>query len=213
MYVQADGQGQQWEQKPYQSLKKKEVKKPNETNISQDTCLTEPTATQYPSSCPFQLSSLLIWGLTVIWSYQPAQGSPKGCTFPLLCAGLEEKAREKESWRHRATLFRCKSMGSKGRSRQSRAIPSCPLQPATPRAVWPWDREQTPCLVARCPPSPSYPPWRMESRNGRAGDAPSCQCPTAAVPPGVGNSPFPLRNSRGFWDQNLVQQQRHKWYK
>lgn len=121
--------------KALSKFKKKEVKNPNQTNISQDTCLTEPTATQYPSSCPFQLSSLLIWGLTVLWSSQPAQGSPKGCTFPLLCAGLEEKAQEKESWRHRATPFCCKSMGSKGRSRQSRAIPSCPLQPATPRAV------------------------------------------------------------------------------
>lgn len=108
--------------------KKKEVKKPKQTNISQDRRLTEPTVTQYPSSCPFPPPSLLIWGLTVLRSCWSTQASPKGCAFPFLCPGLGEKVREKESWSHRATPFPCKSAGSEGRSRQGRAIPSCPLQ-------------------------------------------------------------------------------------
>lgn len=139
-----------------------------QTSISQDRHLAEPTVTQYPSACPFPLPSLLIWGLTMLQSCQSTQGSPKGCTFPL-CAKLGEKVWEKESWSHWATPFPSKSAGRQGRSRQGRDIPSCPLQPTTPRTVWPWDSERTLRLVAQHPLPPSYPPQHRGRRNRRAG--------------------------------------------
>jgi len=111
-----------------------------------------------------------------------------------------------------ATPFPCKSAGSEGRSRQGRAIPLCPLQPAAQQAVRPRDREPTPCLVAKRPPSLSYPPWRVGSRNGRAGEASSCQCPSGTLLSRAGNSPVPPGNHTGFQGRNLVWQLRQRQY-
>lgn len=182
-----------------------------QTSISQDRHLAEPTVTQYPSACPFPLPSLLIWGLTMLQSCQSTQGSPKGCTFPL-CAKLGEKVWEKESWSHWATPFPSKSAGRQGKSRQGRDIPSCPLQPTTPRTVWPWDSERTLRLVAQHPLPPSYPPMAQGEKE-QEGWAFSCQCPAGAVSPGVRNSPVSPGNCQGFQGRNLVQLLRHKWYK
>lgn len=121
----------------------------------------------------------------MLWSSQTAQRSPRECSFPLLCTDLEEKVQEQENWSHWATPFHCKSSGKECKSRQGRAIPSCSLQPTTPWAGWPQDREQASWLLAQHPPSLTYPLHCMGSRNQRGGDASICQCPAGAVPPGV----------------------------
>lgn len=79
---------------------------------------------------------------------------------------LKLKLKLKENW---ATPFPSKSAGRQGRSRQGRDIPSCPLQPTTPRTVWPWDREQTLRLVAQHSLPPSYPPWHRGEGTGGLG--------------------------------------------
>lgn len=139
----------------------------------------------------------------------PSRGVPGDALSHSSALDGEKKCSKRKAG---ATWFPCKSAGSEGR-RQGRAIPSCPLQPTTPRAVWPRDRERTPRLVAQRLSSLSYPPWRMGSRNRRAGDVPSCQCPTGAVTPRVGGNPLPSRNHWVFQGRNLVRQLRHKRYK
>lgn len=168
--------------------------------------------TQCPSSCPFPLPSLLFWGLTMLQSCQSTQGSPKGCTFPLLCAELGEEVWEKKSRSHWATPLSCKSAGRHSRSRQGRDIPSCPPLPTTPRTVWLRDCEHT-LRLAQHPLSPSYPPWHRGRRSRRAGDAFSCQCQAKTVSPGVRNSPVSPGTCQGFHGRNLIQQPRHKRHK
>lgn len=149
----------------------------------------------------------------MLQSCQSTQGSPKGCTFPLFCAELGEKIWEKKSWSHWATLFPCKSAGRQSRRGQGGDIPSCLVQPTTPRTVWPQDSEQTLHLVAQHPLPPSYPLWHRGRRNRGAGDAFSCQCPAETVSPGVRNIPVSPGDCQGFQGRNLIQQLRHKQHK
>lgn len=146
-------------------------------------------------------------------SCQSNQGSPKGCTFPLLCAELGEKVWEKKSWPQCGTPLPCKSAGRQSRSGQGRDIPSGLLQPPTPRTVCPRDSEQTLPLGAQHPLCPSCPLWHTGRRNRRAGGAFSCQCSAETVSPGVRSSPVSPGNCQGFQSRNLVQQLRPRWHK